>query len=47
MADINELRQSAEAMDVGQPLLEQTDRVTAFFDRAAETLQALARVRPA
>ena len=42
---IEELRQSAEAVDGGTPLLDQTERVTAFFDRAAETLEVLARAR--
>lgn len=45
--EIAELRQSAEAVDAGKPLLDQTERVTAFFDRAADTLQALARARRA
>lgn len=44
---IDELRQSAEAVDAATPLLDQTARVTAFFDRAADTLEAMARARRA
>ena len=42
---IEALRQSAEAVDAGKPLLDQTERVTTFFDQAADTLQVLARAR--
>ena len=44
---IEELRESAEAVDAGKPLLNQAERVTAFFDRAADALQSLARARRA
>lgn len=44
---IDELRQSAEAVESGKPLLDQTERVTVFFDRAADTLEAMTRARRA
>ena len=42
---IDGVRAAAEAVDANRPLLEQTERVTVFFDRASDTLQVLARAR--
>jgi hypothetical protein len=36
-------RQAAEQIDVGTPLLEQRDRTSAFFSRAGDALEAMAR----
>ena len=38
-----ELRQSAENIDRGRPLLDQEDRVTQFFNQSAQTLTMLAK----
>lgn len=42
---IDGVRAAAEAVEANKPLLEQTERVTVFFDRASDTLQVLARAR--
>lgn len=39
---IADLRQSAESIDAGRPLLDQNEQVTQFFNQSAETLEMLA-----
>ena len=40
-ASIDETRQAAAAIDASRPLLDQTDKVKAFFDRAGATFVAM------
>ncbi len=41
-AQVNQVREAAQAIDTGTPLLDQRERVQTFFDRARDAIRALA-----